>query len=624
MFPGDAFSQSVEAITERAEEYYKQKDFNRAIAEWLSALELDPENEDIQKRIESVYDEKHEKDVSLQIAKVQLKLAKRSLDSNLKASNKKADFAWEKFVVAYRIDPKDPELQILKEEMREFRDILEVENRKKRLSEALKKRYYEILPLAREKMKSKEYEQALQHWKELLSIVPLDKVASEGKRQAELAIQNRLKYERILALLNSGVAYFNQKKYTEAELEFKQVIGLDKDNGEAEDYLDQIKDILEEKRNYELLRLQAERLYTSGIDNVKNKRFDQAEEDFENVLSLIDNYKDTANRLKSLDRLKKEYEEQQKISKLKTIDKEFQNGLIALSDSRYKDAIVALGAVLSLDPVNSLAKKYIQLAKEAQEQLEEEMITRDSPYYGLVNPLIVSGKLLYEKGDYTESRKQWERILDLFPKNRIATEYLLKCNLKINPDTFDDFSRIYVNEGKKLLNQNRYRDALLKFEMIKSISSGYPGIDTLIASAKAGLVKKPKPVNKDISPEQIEDKIASGIEYYRKGGENNLKLALDQFKWITSNDPENTNALIYINKIESQLRVGTTVAQDTAGKLTDRQRKLVRSYYFKGILYYSNEDLNKAIAEFQKVLLIDPKHEKAKNAIRKCLVLLKR
>ena len=35
--------------------------------------------------------------------------------------------------------------------MREFKEILEVENRKKRLSEAMKQRYFALLPIAKEK-----------------------------------------------------------------------------------------------------------------------------------------------------------------------------------------------------------------------------------------------------------------------------------------------------------------------------------------------------------------------------------------------------------------------------------------------------------------------------------------
>ena len=83
-------------------------------------------------------------------------------------------------------------------------------------------------------------------------------------------------------------------------------------------------------------------------------------------------------------------------------------------------------------------------------------------------------------------------------------------------------------------------------------------------------------------------------------------------------------ALIYINKIEAQLRVGSPVVSKTIKKLTSKQKRLVKVHYFKGINYYFNNSFDRAISEWRKVLAIDPAHEKAKLNIRKCLVLLKR
>ena len=50
----------------------------------------------------------------------------------------------------------------------------------------------------------------------------------------------------------------------------------------------------------------------------------------------------------------------------------------------------------------------------------------------------------------------------------------------------------------------------------------------------------------------------------------------------------------------------------------------MRKYYYSGINYYSNNDFKRAIDEWRKVLAIDPSHDRAKNNIRKTLVLLGR
>jgi tetratricopeptide (TPR) repeat protein len=316
--------------------------------------------------------------------------------------------------------------------------------------------------------------------------------------------------------------------------------------------------------------------------------------------------------------------------KLKKIDTEFQKGLLSLIDGRYRDAIMSFDAVLILDSENTLARKYMQTAKEAMKQIREERVDADSPYYNIVNSLIVSGRMLYDRGEYTESRTRWEKILDLFPKNQVATEYLLRCNLKLNPQNFDESLEKIADDGMKLLKDKEYGQALRKFELVKSLSKKYPGIDDLIASSRKlpVIIKKEAakagPALPTASPAEIEGRIKNGIEYYKRGGKDNIEKALNEFKWVNERDPENTNALIYMNKIEAQLRVGTVETGTAAKRLTPKQEQLVKVHYFKGINYYFNNDFDQAISEWRKVLAIDPDHEKARLNIRKCLVLLKR
>lgn len=623
MMGGVLYPESVDEIDRRATDYYNNKEFSKALGEWLGILEIDPENESAQKKIEMLYEEKHRKDVSFQTAKY---LYRDSLDSIAKGDIEKAkdnsDRAIASFVTAYRIDPKDAELQIMKEDMRKLQEEVQIELAKKRLSEGLKKRYLALMKEADANIKSQQFETAVKNYKEVLSFVPNDIAAMEGLRNAELAISNRLKYERIQSLLVAGIALFDEKKYKEARGDFNEVLGLDAKNREAKDYIRKIDDILEESRNYEMKRLQAEQFYLSGIENIKNKNFDQAVDDFENVLALIKNYKDTVERLNSIDRLRREYLEELKLLKLKNIDREFQNGLIAYADARYKEALSYFERTIVLDPANDLAKKYIQRVKDALKDIEEEVVDNDSPYYDVVNSLAVSGRQLYDKGDYIGSRQRWEKILRLFPKNRLAQEFLLKCEFRINPEAFSQFATKIVDEGQNFLREKKYERALRQFDLIQTIVPTYPGIGALIAAAKNGMEKKAEPPG--ASPQEIEARYAKAMDLYRRGGRENTEQALKNFRWIMAKDPNNVKALINVNRIESQLRLGGVEATEKRGALTEKQKQLVRTYYYNGINYYTNNNFDRAIEEWRKVLAIDPEHEKARNNIRKCLVLLGR
>lgn len=628
-------AQTVEIHNAKAEQYYKQKKFALAITEWIKALEIDPDNTEIQQRIEDVYEKKQEKDLAFEKSKKYLREARKSLEGKeALQSQEQVQTAIEQFIIAYRIDPNDTEMAVMKNRLQRLREEAQIEVERQKLEAAKRKEYDKYYAKAQELMAAEKFEESIVYWDKMLGVFPRDDVATKGKRKANLAIQSRLQFEQIQKLLASGKTLFGEEKYHESQNEFVQVTRLDPGNPEAEQYLAKIEEILEEKEKFERKRIQAERFYISGVNNAAEYRFDDAREDYESVLALIDNYKDAQARLDNLDNLEAEYKERIRKENLEKINREFQNGLLSLTQGDYESAVTSFEAVLAIDPKNTQASRYVKMAKEALAQEREDLVDENSPYYPLVTSLKSSGIGYYKKGEYEKSLKQWEAILNLFPKNIEALEYVLRCQLNLNPEIYKTFSKKQIDEGKEFLKNKNYKRALRKFEMIKSIDPDYEGIDDLIAAAtpkepvlpvfkpeprenkpQAGEVEKPK-----ASRAKIEASYARGLKLYREG---NLKSALAAFRFVASNDPQNMKALININKIESELRYssGSTTTK-AAKKLTPRQKKLIREYYYKGINYYSKNQFPEAITEWRKVLSIDPDHEKAKNNIRKCLLLI--
>lgn len=611
---------SVEELDQQAEEYYKQRDFTRAMRIWLGILADDPENVRIQQKIERLYEEKHKKDISVQMAKRSYREAWSVLYQNIDKGEVAANKAIEYFVTAYQIDPADPELKELRIEMKRLQDEMENERRRKRLAEKLKMEYAELLAQAQLAMQENRFEGAIELWDKILKYVPNDQAALEGKNTAQLAISNRIRYEKIKSLMSNGIQLFTVKDYQKALSEFEQVLLLDPQYRDAIKYKKQIEYILQENMLAENRRIQAETFYSSAMSNIKSDNYDAAQDDLENVLSLIENYKDAKSWLSKIPSLKNEYLEREKRRKYETIDREFQNGLVSLNAGQYQDALASFRRILELDPDNKLAAQYERNTLDALKDKEDEVVDRDSPYFDIINPLITSGKILYDKGSFIESRKMWEKILTIFPKNKLALQYLLRCDMKINPQRYKEYSEKIVFEGKELLAKNDYKAALKKFELIKSIDPDYVEIDQLIVKSRnvEKIVRTPK-----APPAVIEARYQAGLNYYRKGDAENLQLALNEFQWVVANDPENVKAIINMNKIQTQLRPGSLVTTTSNRKvLTEEQKALVRKYYFNGINYYSNNQFDKAIEEWRKVIAIDPDNTKARNNIKKCLILL--
>lgn len=630
-------TQSTAEMDRQAQEYFDNKDFSRAVALWLNILDIEPENQEIQKKVEFLYEMKQKKDLELEKSKVNYKLARMELapnfadniaydaaEKNLEMSKGKAKIAFSSFILAYRIDPRDPEMQLVREDMQRLEKILASEEKRLSASRELREKVAALLLLARAAMDESRFQDALKNWTDILKLMPEHLEAAEGERQAGIAIENILRYENIKKYMASGILFFQKEDYKPARQDFMSVLQLDPENNAARDYIERIDDKLNEKKRYEQRLREAETFYASGIKNLRDNRYDEARDDLENVIALIENYKDTKERLAGIPGLKAEYDRRERDKRLRMIDEQFQNGLIALAESRYQDAISAFEETMKLDPENKLAPVYIQRAKDAQKLVEEEVVDNNSPYFDIVNSLIVSGKTLYDSGKYSESKNRWEQILQLFPSNRIANEYMFKSELKLKPEQRGVMVKRLVDDGEAYLKKRDYRNAYRRFDLARSIDPEYPDIRALIARAEKGQSFSGSSTLAQEDIQEIDRRFNLGMAYYQKGGEDNIRKALVELRWVASKDPNNIKAVVSVNKIEAQLRVGTSSAKAEGSRLTAEQESLVRKYYYSGINYYSNNDFKRAIAEWRKVLAIDPEHTRAKNNIRKTLVLLGR
>lgn len=623
-------SATVREMDRDAQAYFDKRNYNQAIGLWLSCLDLEPDNEKIQQKIEMVYEIKQRKDISYQKARLNYRIARRKLksdqDPELELGITMGKGAIKDYITAYKLDPNDNEMKDALADMKNLDMEIRAAEERLRLSRAMREKIEQLKTDARTEMAAEfpDYEKARKLWREVLRYVPQDSEALEGKRKCDFAIENRIKFEKIRYYMARGIEKFDKKDYTGARPEFEEVLKVDPKHREAKDYLEKITEIIDEKMMYAQRQKQAEDSYQSGINNIRNNRFDEAQQDLETALALIKDYKDARERLKDLDRLRKEYKKREQALRLQRINQKFQEGIMAYTQGRYKEAIDALVATLAMDNRNTQAREYLRRARDAQRINEEEIVDENSPYYDVVNSLIVAGRSLYDRGEYAESRKKWDSILNLFPKNKIAREYIIKCDLMINPENKDNVVATRIMEGRAYMDKKDFRNALRIFNIIKSIDRNYPGLDNLIAQANAGM--KETAAGGDLTPAdraELNRRYDIGMNLYQMGGKDNIEKALAQFRWVVQKDPTNIKAVVTVNKIESQLRIGGAEV-DRGQMLTAKQRELVNKYYYNGINYYSNNNFQRAIEEWRKVLAIDPGNVKARNNIRKVLAFMER
>lgn len=615
---------STRDMDKEAQRHFENKEYNQAIIIWRDILEQDPNNELINQKIERVYDVQQRKYLFIQRAKRSLRRSFNDVDGDYNNKWRLAKDAIKNYSSARDIEPGNPEILALGDEIMYLREQMNERERVAKLSIELQRRSAAMREEAQREMRNKNFPAALGIWRSLLKLAPADQVALEGEASCILAIENRLVFETMQGFIDNGKRLFEAKDYTGAKFQFLQALSINDRNREVRRYIRDIDEELEKLSNYEQRRIQAESAYRAGINNVTKGDFDQAFDDFTQCLSLVDNYKDAKERLANIETLRKQADERSRRERFLAAEKAFVEGYTLFTSGEYRAAIPHFEKVLSLDPGNRQAQELLRRSTAALIQLEEEVVDKYSPYYDIVNSLIVSGNAFLAQRDYAASKKKWEQILNLFPKNKIAMESLLKCNALSDMPAFMELAKQVCLSAEGDMRANDYKRALEKFELIHSINPNYPDINKMIARARDGMGRGRAGNLTAADRQAISVRLQNAVAFYQQGGEENMRKALAEYRWIIERDPDHMQANIGMNRIEAQLRLGQPDNRAQAARFTPEQRQLINRYYNSGINYYANNNFQKAIEEWRKVLAIDPNHTRAKNNIKKTIAILSR
>ena len=115
-------SATVKDMDRDAQTYFDKRDYNQAIGLWLTCLEMEPDNEKIQQKIEMVYEIKQRKDISFQKAKLNYRIARKKLksenDKELELGVAVGKTAIDEYVTAFKLDPNDGDMKEAMEDMK--------------------------------------------------------------------------------------------------------------------------------------------------------------------------------------------------------------------------------------------------------------------------------------------------------------------------------------------------------------------------------------------------------------------------------------------------------------------------------------------------------------------------
>jgi|GEM_PF-4049236 len=472
-----------------------------------------------------------------------------------------------------------------------------------------------FLDQAEKHFENGEYDKAIMAAKEALQIQPDNQLAASIIEKSLLKKNNVKVEEEVQALLESGITAFSNQKYNSAKRSFNSALKLDSNNPTAQEYLTRIADIQQKRAEKNLLVEETEKYYKKGKDLYNTTKLSNAREEFLNATALISNYKDSEKHIKMIDEKLLEQELKLKRENEQLAAKYMSQGITEFFKGRYNKSIALLEKARLLDPDNEFILKYLKDAKAVLYQKGSEVITEDSPYYLLYLTIKRKGDYYFYKGEYEESIKWWEKILNLFPVNKVAREMSVIIALKLNKEGTEEFVSTHFSQGKKWLQNREFKNALEEFEMIYKIDPDFPEIKKYIKEAEENMGK---PQYIILSRQELKNHYEAGLKYFKQEQFNNAIKEWEKILVDTSpENPYRINAIVNISKVQRKIKFSVSSIEDNRIK-PEKENPTAKKHYLKGVAYYIKGRYELAIKEWQAVLKYEPNHAKAKNNIEKC------
>lgn len=268
--------------------------------------------------------------------------------------------------------------------------------------------------------------------------------------------------------------------------------------------------------------------------------------------------------------------------------KAYLKGLLALKEGKADVAISEYERTLAYDEnattvYKDLALVYLQKG-DTKKALENVKILKEKENDS-VDTQMFAGSLFLSLNDAESARKCWERVLEIEPKNEIATVYLAA----------------YYSSDNKLEESVKYWTKYL--EQQPESSEGYFQLG--IAQERMGLLDKALDSYKQVTklkPEAQEAYLARARIYENK---KEFKLAIEEYKEYAKLFTGNPAILIYLGKCYYEEK-NYKEAEEILLRAKEYVPNNISLNYLLGMVYEKQLKLDEAIESFEFIVKHEP------------------
>lgn len=351
-----------------------------------------------------------------------------------------------------------------------------------------------------------------------------------------------------------------------------QVQAMDASSEEAKALFDRIRARVNAVVTFRTAAGRREQLRAQGVLSYLNRQWHPAIQRWQEALPLFPNPALLRQDIAKADRYLQASLQRERADLLVLKGKDLlQQGQLAGAKAAWQEALrLVPGHPDAVDGLNDIAKQETQQAERArQEELDRHF----------------SDALeRYARGQYAESRNEWNAVLRLNPEHSTAKEYLAKIEAHIGPPPIEHPASL----GKGLSPEG-VRHRISDVPSFPSNLNSVPDPSRSDNASDRGWKKVPR---KDTA----EDHYTRGIQEQTA---QRSQEAIHEFEKALKLNPAHPQA--------------TKALQDLRGEISPT----ADDHYKQGLIAYSQGRRAEAVKEWRAVLAIDPQHPKARRALLK-------
>ncbi len=240
----------------------------------------------------------------------------------------------------------------------------------------------------------------------------------------------------------------------------------------------------------------------------------------------------------------------------------------------------------------------VAAASEARERLlaEQAAATRDVENQAVIRTRFAAGIDAFNESDFLGARTEWNAILAIDPQHAGALEYSQKTNLKI-----DEIVKGHQTRAKALEANGRLTEAIAEWNNVQQYSPDDPQAKAAVARIRGRI----ESMSQDYSSTQRKLRTVTlyndALTDYNAGRYQDTMTKLRELLQL---QPDHADA----KKLMALTKRRTT-------PLSDTEKARIRELYLAGMQHFSKDAYAQAIAEWQKILEIDPTNQSVARSI---------